>query len=264
MTSTERRKIVERAARDVEVALPAPGDELTQDKEWVVAKTDDGWRKIRLHDYASVFSVPGLYERWVYEILGCRSPAEIRDRLRNALREAGVDPMGLRVFDLGAGNGYVAEELAGLGVERFLGVDIHPEAAEAAERDRPGLYERYVVGDLTSLDEDAVSVVEEFDANCLTCVAALGFGDIPPEVFAKAFDYLGEDGWAAFTIKQDFLDPKDDSGFSKLIRRMIAEGVLELASQDEYVHRISTEGEELVYVALIGRKRGEIDPGWIE
>ena len=44
----------------------------------------------------------------------------------------------------------------------------------------------------------------------MTSVAALGFGDVPPEVFTAAFDLVEDGGWVAFTIKEDFLDGGDD------------------------------------------------------
>lgn len=242
----------------MELALPAPGDHLDQDEEWVVARTEKGWKKIRLHDYADVFSVPGLYEKWVYDILKCKSPAKIRELLARALGEAGAEPGSLRVLDLGAGNGYVAQELNEIGIGEFVGVDIHAEAAEAAERDRPGLYAEYIVADLTNLPDRDARLLESKRPNCLTCVAALGFGDIPPEVFAAAYNHVENDGWIAFTILEDFLNPDDQSGFSVLIRRLLSEGVLELVEREAYVHRVSTDGEDLIYEALIGRKRGDI------
>ncbi|MBK7405348.1 MAG: class I SAM-dependent methyltransferase [Phycisphaerales bacterium] len=246
--------------RGLEIALPVPGSHLDQDEEWVVVRQGRGWRKIRLHDYNEVYSVPGLYEKWIYELFQCRSPQKIRELLGHALEEAGVGPGSLRVLDLGAGNGCVAEELQGLGVEHFVGVDIHDEAAEAAERDRPGLYEDYVVGDLTALAPAGEAKLASDAFDCMTCVAALGFGDIPTEVFAAAFNRVEDGGWIAFTIKSDFLKPSDQSGFSSLIRRMVTGGVLELRAKETYQHRISTDGEPLLYDALVGRKRSDIPP----
>ena len=40
----------------------------------------------------------------------------------------------LRVLDVGAGNGMVGEELDRMGAKHIVGVDIIPEAAEAAQR----------------------------------------------------------------------------------------------------------------------------------
>jgi predicted TPR repeat methyltransferase len=247
----------------LEIALPAPGDRLEQDEEWVVVRTGGRWKKIRLHDYADVYQVQGLYEKWVYEILQCGSPRKIRQLLARATREAGVDPASLVTLDLGAGNGIVAEELSRIGVETFVGVDIHDEARDAAERDRPGLYSDYIACDLLNLDEASTRTLDRYDFTCLTCVAALGFGDIPTEVFAEAYRRIETGGWVAFTIKADFLDPADDSGFSTLIRRMLNEGAIELATRETYTHRISTDGEPLPYEAFIGRKRADIDPRWL-
>lgn len=250
--------------RTLEIALPAPGGRLEQDQEWVVARTDGGWERIRLHDYARVFAVPGLYERWVYDVLQCRSPAVIRRLLERSLMSAGMAAGDLVVLDLGAGNGCGAEELAEAGARRFVGVDIHPEARHAADRDRPGLYADYVVGDLTDLHPEGRATLGRHAFNCLTCVAALGFGDIPVPVFAAAYDRIAVGGFIAFTIKTDFLEESDDSGFSRLVRRMMSEGVMELEAREDYQHRLSTDGRPLMYTAFVGRTRGSIPPSLLE
>ena len=54
------------------VALPEAGLSMTQDAEWCVVRADGHWRQIRFHDYGDLYSVPGLYEKVIYEIL----PAE--------------------------------------------------------------------------------------------------------------------------------------------------------------------------------------------
>jgi SAM-dependent methyltransferase len=250
--------------KQLEVALPAPDDTLEQDEEWVVVKTESGWRKIRLHDYGEVYAIPGLYERWVYEILGCQSPQKIRELLTRGLKKADVKPESLCVFDLGAGNGYVAEELSKLGIEKFVGVDIYDEAAEAAERDRPGLYDDYVVGDLLNLPEESSKKLDRYAFNCMTCVAALGFGDIPTNVFADAFNRVEDGGWIAFTIKSDFVDAGDKSGFAALVKHMVSEGILDDATRESYIHRVAADGQELEYVAYVGRKRGDITGSWLD
>ncbi len=246
------------AVRNLQIAFPAPDERLEQDEEWVLVKIGDDWRKIRLHDYGEVYAVPGLYERWVYEIFQCQSPMMIRKLLGNALRDAGVDASSLTVLDLGAGNGYVAEELCKIDIERFVGLDIVEMAKVAADRDRPGLYADYVIGDLLRLDDDQQRRLAQHEYDVLTCVAALGFGDIPPEVFANACNRIKDDGWLAFTIKTDFFDEADQSGFSILIRRMLASGILELDREESYTHRVTADGSELRYEAFIGRKRGHL------
>lgn len=254
----------EKLGADLEIALPPRGDELAQDEEWVVVKTRAGWRKVRLHDYHEVFSIPGLYERWVYQVLGCTSPAKLRSLLDRALERAGESPDELEVLDLGAGNGCVAEEFSRLGVDSFVGVDIHEEAREAAHRDRPGLYDDYVVGDLTDLPNDQSQTLDDHRFNCLACVAALGFGDIPTEVFAAAYNRVVDGGWVAFNLKTDFLDKTDTSGFATLVRSMISGGQLDIAEREIYPHRLSSDGQSLEYAAIIGRKRGDIQPRQLE
>ena len=266
MPTTQQKPVTDtkQARHELEIALPAPGEHYDQDEEWVVVHHENTWRKVRLHDYAEVYSIPGLYDRWVYDIFRCRSPQKVCELLQRGIQRDSVDPASIRVLDLGAGNGFVAKVLSEIGIRDFTGVDIHQEAADAAERDRPGLYQDYIVGDMTDLHEQGREVLERVRPNCLTCVAALGFGDIPPEVFAAAFNSIEPGGWAAFTIKADFLDPRDKSGFSVLIRGMIDDGALEVVERESYVHRVATDGEELIYTALIGRKRGEIDPSRLD
>ncbi len=252
-----------KTVESLELALPAPGHAMDQDEEWVVVNTNRGWRKIRLHDYGDVYEVPGLYEKWVYDLFQCRSPQKVADLLLPLTQEAGLTPEDLTVLDLGAGNGYVAEVLNLRGVERFVGVDIFPQAAAAAKRDRPGLYIDYVIGDLTDLPEEQEAILNQHRFNCLTCIAALGFGDIPPEVFASAYNRVVDEGWIAFTIKTHFTSEKDRSGFAMLIRRMLDEGVLEPDVRQPFVHRVSTDGQELIYEAFIGRKRRPIPDQWL-
>ena len=55
------------------------------------------------------------------------------------------------MLDIGAGNGMVGEQLVDMGAEQVGGVDIIEEAAQALERDRPGIYKDYDVADLTNL-----------------------------------------------------------------------------------------------------------------
>lgn len=240
-----------------DIALPTHGESLDQDQEWAVVQVDGRWRQVRLHDYAEIFSIPGLYERWVYEILGCKSPVKVREMLARELVKASVSPASLMALDLGAGNGCVAEELLAIGMKRFVGIDIHPEAAAAAERDRPGLYKNYIVDDMTSLTAQSEAALSDLSVNCMTCVAALGYDDIPPDVFAAAFDQVSDGGWIAFTIKSDFVSAKgDESGFARLLRKARDTGALEVLASEEYTHRLSGAGEQIKYVAVIGRKHG--------
>ena len=237
------------------VALPEPSLSMTQDAEWCVVRVDDEWRQIRFHDYDELFAVPGLYEKVIYEILHCDSPRVVRNLLESELAEADTPGDELRVLDLGAGNGMVGEELADLGAGLIVGADIIEIAARATERDRPGVYDDYHVVDLTALNERQRRDLASYRFNALTCVAALGFGDIPPRAFVAAYNLIGPGGWIAFNIKEEFLSNGARSGFAGLIRAMLDDGTLELRKRRRYQHRVATDRRPLYYVAFVGVKR---------
>ncbi len=255
--TTLRPKAKDRS-RSFVIALPEPDLSMPQDEEWCLVRLESEWREVRFHDYADVYRVKGLYEHLFSKTLRCDSPATIRAMLRKQLAKSGSSPKDLRVLDLGAGNGMVGEELANLGVETIVGVDIVEEAAQAAQRDRPGVYKDYFVSDITQLTPEQRSTLEEYRFNALTCVAALGFGDIPPEAFAEAYNLVRNGGWIAFNIKETFLD--DEIGaFARLIRTMIDRGDLVVEAKERYVHRLGTNREPLHYYALVGVKKADID-----
>ena len=122
-----------------------------------------------------------------------------------------------------------------------------------------------MVADFTELDDQRRAYLRTFKFNCLTCVAALGFGDIPPCAFAEAYNLVSNGGWLAFNIKEDFLDDRDDdSGFSRLIRHSAKADVLSILSQRRYQHRLATNGEPLFYVAVVARKNRDMEAAFIE
>jgi len=240
------------------IALPEPSRRYDQDAEWFVLHTDEGWREIRFHDYGRIFNVPGLYEQLFYDVLECDSPRFMCEFLRTELARADVDPGELRVLDLGAGNGIMGEELTKLGVGLVVGADILPEAALAADRDRPGVYRDYHVADMTALSPAQWVELGGYQFNALSCIAALGFGDIPTECFRTAVRLIEEDGWLVLTIKRNFLDDGDTSGFAALLRSAVREGALELVASADYQHRLDTRREPVHYTGLIARKRADL------
>jgi SAM-dependent methyltransferase len=236
-----------------------PGDELLdQDAEWCRVTVGGETREIRFHDYEEIYAIPGLYELLFYERLKCCSPRVVRELLEQELADEDVDPSILRVLDLGAGNGMVGEQLAELDVETIVGIDLLPEAAAAAERDRPGVYERYHVLDLTALSGPRRRELRSHRFNSLVTVAALGFGDIPPLAFAEAFNLVADGGWIAFNIKEHFLDDGEPTGFSRLIGKLLETGIVDQRAEKVYTHRLATNGEALDYVAIVGVKQSDV------
>ena len=244
---------------DFEVTLPE-SSEFDQDQEWCEITVDGERRRIRFHDYASIYQLPGLYERLFAERLGCDSPRVVTDLLGEELRAARVNPGTLAALDFGAGNGMVGELLAGLGIGTIVGVDLLPEARDAAHRDRPGLYEDYRALDLTQLESFDRRDLMRHDLDLMVCVAALGFGDIPPLAFAEAFNLVGAPGWIAFNIRDRFLEAED--GFGGFIARMFREGVLRERTRTCYTHRLSVGGEPIEYYAIIAEKLRDVPLDW--
>jgi ubiquinone/menaquinone biosynthesis C-methylase UbiE len=238
---------------------------LDQDEVFFYLIRDDKKERIRFHDYDRIYSVPGLYEQLFYDRLKCQSPKKVTQILQSALAQSQECISELRVLDLGAGNGMMGEALAkDHGISRLVGADIISEAREATERDRPGLYDDYYVADFCNLDDGLRKEIASWQFNCMTTVAALGFGDIPTKAFIEAFNIIRSEGWVAFNIKETFLDVSDQTGFSKTIRELILSEYLDIYHLERYRHRLSMEGEALPYFAVAGRKNADIPEGFLE
>ena len=243
---------------------PADSEKLEQDEVFFTLIEDGEAKRLRFHDYDEIYKRPGLYEQLFYERLRCNSPEKVADLLQRALNTVREPISELRVLDLGAGNGMMGEVLKRSGVARLVGADIIPEAREAAYRDRPIVYDDYYVADLMNLDTDRLEQLREWRFDCLTCVAALGFGDIPPRAFFNAMKLVRNDGWLAFNIKHSFLDHNEQGGFSRLVRELIFSKYLDVYHLELYRHRHSMEGTQLFYYALVGRMTASIPPDFLQ
>ncbi len=237
---------------------PADAKNLAQDE--VSFNLIEGERtvRIRFHDYDQIYMRAGLYEQVFYDRLKCSSPKKVAELLKRTVEASDSNLSELRVLDLGAGNGMMGELMKAHGVARLIGVDIIPEARDACSRDRPGVYDEYYVADFTALKPRLSEEISGWSVDCLTSVAALGFGDIPPEAFLNALQFVSCGGWAAFNIKETFLDNSDESGFSRLIRELIFSEYLDLYHLERYRHRLSMEGTPLHYFAAVVQKTAEI------
>ncbi len=230
---------------------------LAQDEAYFVLKENGKDLRIGFHDYDKIYDRPGLYEQLFYMRLRCTSPRKARDLLEVVLQHNRVELGELRVLDLGAGNGMVGELL---NAARVIGVDISESARLACERDRPGSYDAYYVTDMTKMNKQLTAEMKSWELDCLTCIAALGFGDIPVQAFANAFNLIRNDGWVVFNIKDSFLQESDQSGFSMLVKHLLVNDSLHVHHLERYQHRVSIDGRPLFYFVLIGRKGADISP----
>jgi hypothetical protein len=239
------------------IRFPENGS-LDQDQEWCEVKIDNVWEKIRFHDYDEIYSIPGLYETIFYRTLGTNSPYRMSEFLGSVLKEKKIAPEQLKVLDFGAGNGMSGEALQNIGVRTIVGCDLLEEAKKANWRDRPWVYADYFAEDFTNLTKETSKQLNDYQFNCLLTVAALGFGDIPPEAFFQAYNFVAQDGIIALNIRDEFLKMKNRKGFSKLIHYMIQEEIMEIEFYKRYQHRYNVHGEPLYYVGIVATKHRDL------
>lgn len=232
--------------------------DLNQDEAFFYLKTEDNVEKIMFHDYGKIYDNPGLYEQLYYDRLKCCSPQKVANALKYTIEINNDYFSTMKVLDFGAGNGMMGEELKKIGVARLIGVDILEEAKNAAERDRPGIYDQYYVKDFTNLGGNDIEEIKSWNLNALVTVAALGFGDIPTKAFVQALNLIDNEGWVAFNIKETFFYNTDKTGFSKLIRELIFFEFLKINHLERYRHRLSIEGNPLYYFTIICRKNADV------
>jgi predicted TPR repeat methyltransferase len=242
---------------NVEIVIPEECRTLDQDEEWVEIVVEGKAEKVRLHDYGRFFEIPGLYDKF-YKGLECRSPQVVCESLKGQMIKHGGNRQLLRALDFGAGNGQVGERLnRELDCEAVVGLDIIPEARDAADRERPDVYSDYYVLDMADPTDRAREILADWDFNILVTVAALGFGDIPARAFTNTYNILNDGAWVAFNIKERFLSDGDKTGFNKTIG-ILMDGGFELLESRRYCHRLSLAGEPLHYHVMVGRKTGDL------
>lgn len=227
-------------------------------EEWIEFGPPHARRRTAFHDYETLYAVPGLYERVFYERLEMRSTLEVARMYGAALDGLGRDPASERVLDFGAGNGTGAERLRDIGVGRIVGLDIEPAARAAALRDRPAVYDDYLVGDLGAWPPERLAALGENDFTAVIAFAAIGVGHVPAPTLELALSLLAPGGVFAFAVHPRLLPDSGDaiareSGFAAVLAGL-AERSEQLARRT-YVHRRTTSGAEDPAVALTGRIR---------
>jgi SAM-dependent methyltransferase len=225
---------------------------IAPDEAWFEVDLESGRQRVGFHDYAAIYSEPGLYERIFIEELGMRSTFEVVRLFGEALAALGEDPGDQRVLDVGAGNGLGGEQLRALGVGSVVAVDLEPAARTAADRDRPGVYDDYLVLDLGT-DGGRLAGT---GLTAVVALSAIGFGHVPPETLRRTLDLLDAGGLYAFAVMPVLLPGSRDeaalaTGYPDYLAELLAE--TEELSRTEYVHRRQGDGTPHEAVALVGR-----------
>lgn len=244
--------------RPMEPAVPADrfgAIAISPDERWFEFGLPGRRQVIGFHDYARIYAEPGLYERVFIQELGMRSTFEVVRLFGGALARLGLDPSAQRVLDVGAGNGIGGEALRALGIGSVLAVDLEPVARMAAERDRPGVYEDFVVADL-STDADRFAGGE---LTAVVALSAIGPGHVPPDALRRVLGLLEPGGLYAFAVMPALLPGSaDEVGRSTGYPAYLAELLASSKELDRaaYVHRRQADGSPHEAVALVGRIDG--------
>ncbi len=243
-----------------EVSLPDAATQNGKEAGYCLVEDGGALRQVRLRGDARLWEWPGVYEHLVRTLLRGNAPGALSHMLDRQLRSSGTNAADLRVIDLGAGNGWMGEELGSIGIPLVIGVDSSSAAAIAAERDHPDVYQSYLMLDMRRLSEAQRDDLMNYDFNCLVCVDALAADEPAPNAFAEAFNLLAPDGWVAFHLNAETAEGGRDSRFARIVHRMIQSGSMNVATQQRYRHRFTTYGAPLFHVGVVARKVRDFEP----
>jgi predicted TPR repeat methyltransferase len=235
-------------------ALLPPQADADVGRERILVRFDDGRaEELALHDYERLYAIAGLYEEIVQVQLGCRSPQVIASMIAAAAERLGWAPSDVRALDVGAGNGISGEALVAEGIQPVLATDVLAPARDAALRDRPGLYETYLVTDLIELGAEEARAIRALQCNALVCVAPVGQGPqhVPAEAIASAAGLLAPEALLAYMRDAD--EQPDALGTAAMGARIAGFTALEELERRRYVHRHTVNGEPILMDAVVSR-----------
>ncbi len=228
--------------------------ELSQDREFFLLEEGGEARKIRLQDYDKIFSVPGLYEQLLLESLEYASPKVMQNAFDFICKEYSVSTSNMSVLEIGPGNGVVGEMLRKVKVSYLVGIDISEIACTSAARDRPNVYDDYIVSDLSQQNIEKLSQIRAHGKfGFIVAVASLGFSDASIAVFQNSLSFLKPGGFVGICIKEEFLFLNNNTGFGDFLRVLCEQELFIEVFRERYVHRLSTAGQPIYYIALFLR-----------
>ena len=208
---------------------------------------------MHLHDYSRLYATEGLYEHVVQDLLGCCSPEVAVRGLSRALDTLRLDPIGLRLLDLGAGTGLVGGLVRDLvDVEAMIGLDALPAARAACLRDRPGTYSDYLVGDLADPAPGLIARISRLRPGGLIAAGAFGGTHAPACALHRALDLLPAGAPVVFTIDERWTQTDDGGGFRRAISKLIGSRRLMLLERSRFQHRVTTTGSPVYYELIVG------------
>ncbi|MGB3511812.1 MAG: class I SAM-dependent methyltransferase [Microcoleaceae cyanobacterium] len=242
-----------------QIRLPDSIENLPINEEYFFITENGREHRLKLHDYAEVYRIPGLYNYLALEKLYYRSPGVMATLLTENLKNSGESVKNLKLLELGAGSGLFGKAITELRVTSIIGIDIVPEAAEATRKDFPGVYENYFVEDLTQLSTSTHNFLREEKFNGFVCCSALSEGHIPIKAFATGVNLIRYQGWVLFNIAKTSYECEDNCPeFVQLYRQAVEKDYLKIHGTKSYLHRRFFNGQPLEYVAILAKKEADI------
>lgn len=242
-----------------QIRLPDNIENLPINEEYFFITENGQERRLKLHNYAEVYSIPELYNYLALEKLHYKSPEVMATLLTENLQNSGESVEKLKLLELGAGSGLFGKAVAELGVTSIIGIDIVPEAAEATRRDTPGVYENYFVEDLTQLSKSTRDFLNEKKLNGFVCCSALSEGHIPVKAFATGVNLIKDRGWVLFNVAKTSYECEDNCpDFVNFYRQAVEKNYLKIHCTKSYLHRRFFNGKALEYVAILAKKQTDI------
>lgn len=194
-----------------------------------------------------LYATPGLYEHVVQDLLRCRSPQVAAAALARALAQLQLREADVRLLDLGAGTGLVGALARAAGVGSVVGIDALGAAREACLRDRPGVYDAYLVGELARPARELRTALLALSPNALVSAGAFGGTHAPATALVNAVDLLPAGAPVVFTIDVRWMLPDAPGGFARSLAELTGSGRLRLLERSRFDHRRSTSGAVIEY-----------------
>lgn len=162
-------------------------------------------------------------------------------KLNHLRRDPSEVLRGLQIADAGCGTGTVGIELAKMGVEDIVGLDISEGMLEVARKSKA--YKDLKIADLTKkLDfEDG-----EFDA--LTCCGTFTHGHLGPEPLAEFLRVVKSGGVVVATVLESHWDEK---GFQAEADRLAKAGACEIVEDKVHQYRKDAGGGRILVLRSI-------------
>ena len=244
------------------IRLPLDECNAQTDEEYFYLLTETGQeRRLKVHDYAEIYRISGLYECIVCDKLQYKAPQVIAKLLVEQTAQDNLTVNNLRVLDIGAGNGVSGEVLVKQGISSIVGLDIVSEAATAAHRDYPGVYQQYYVEDLTRLREKTHEELINQKFNVLLMSGSLYH--LPALALVNALNLIPVEGLFAVTLRglgmgQEKSGQEKPENAYQLFEHFVGDKMLEIIIRKNCQQRLSVNGEPIEGIAVIARKTREI------